>query len=306
MSMMNLKGVVSNLLEARSIKRHRSRVGWRLAPVYTQYLDRCRREAPRKAQPEPAVGEAVETFRRDGITSFRTDGTASAAAAIGKQLEARESRGEPVWSPVNPEGYENYLGDPWIDLPEFEQLFRGDLGDFLTAYFGSPYKILYGTLYRTRYVEGPHGSQLWHSDGGPGICVNVMYYLHDMVPAHGALEAIPWGTSERVFTKEKKLAMRGQLDKYGSDKRDRICRFYESEIDAQYKDAIQQPVGRAGLVVPFLNNTIHRGGYPHPDHTRTAIVFHCYPSHRPTDLDRYRKLGIKKTMPYPKDPALEF
>jgi hypothetical protein len=306
MHISKVKQLVSNLLEIRAIRLHRSRIGWRVAPRYTRYLNRCRREMPMSSNPTPVIADAIGAFARDGIASFWTEESGAIARAIATRLVEREKRGECVWGPVSGDGYENYAGDPWLDFPQFEQLFRGDLGDFLIAYFKCPFKILYGTLYRTRHVDGPRGSQLWHSDSGPGICVNVIYYLHDANPANGALEGVPWDIAYSLFGTEKRLGRNGGLGKFAGDRRDRLCRFYESEIDARYRSSIVRPTGPAGLIVPFLNNTIHRGGYPTPGHTRTALVFHCYPSHRPTDFDRYRTIGIKKTIPYPKDPAAEF
>ena len=305
-NLVNLKRAVSSMLEARAIRLHRSRVGWRIAPRYTRYLERCRRESPLESKAVAPVAAAVETFRKDGITAFQTETSAAVARTMAARMEDRETRGEKVWGPISAEGYETYAGDVWLDFPELEELFRKDLGDFLNGYFKAPFKILYGILYRTRHVEGPHGSQLWHSDSGPGICVNVMYYLHDTTLDNGPLEALPWDVSHRMFRKEKRLVWTGGLERFGKEKRDRLCNFYENEISPQYRSTIRQPFGPVGLVVPFLNNTIHRGGYPAPGYTRTALVFHCYPSHQPTDFARYRQLGVKKTIPYPQDPAATF
>ncbi|MEM9543999.1 MAG: hypothetical protein AAGA60_31510, partial [Cyanobacteria bacterium P01_E01_bin.42] len=56
-------------------------------------------------------------------------------------------------------------------------------------------------------------------------------------------------------------------------------------------------------IVPFRNNTIHRGGYPkQEERIRYVCVFHCYPSSRQTPYERYRKLGIAKTGSYLKQP----
>lgn len=304
---MRLKAQVSRYLAMRSIRRHRSRIGWRRAYVYSDYLARCRREAPADAMPAPAVAKAATAFERDGITSFWTEGTAQVANAIAAAIRARESHGEQVWRADKMiANASNYVGDPWLDHPGLHSLFAGDLGDFLKAAFGTEFKILYGALYRTVNDCTPLGSQLWHSDSGPGICINVMFYLHDTTPAEGPLQALDWETSVEVYEREKAALANGALERYDGDKRDRITAFYSDEIDRTHSDRILQPCGPAGLVVPFLNNTLHRGGFPQPGHTRTALVFHCYPSHRPTDLGRYDRLGIAKSTAYPSDPAAEF
>jgi len=302
-----LKGILSELLEYRSIRRHRSRIGWRDAPRYSRYLARCRREAPVTTKPEDEVAGSLDVFRHDGITSFHTATTGDVAAKMLSSLEAAERVGRQLWKPVDDYGSRVYAGDPWLDFPELERLFQASLGDFLTGYFGSPFKIFYGMMYRSEHMEGSRaGSQLWHSDSGPGICVNVMFYLQDTTPAHSPLEAIPWAQSLSLYRQEKHLMRLQALDKLGNNKRERITRFYTDRIAADDSTLIHQPHGPAGLVVPFLNNTLHRGGYPAKGHSRTAIVFHCYPSHRPVDLAIYRTQGITKTAPYPNDPAEEF
>lgn len=303
--MLSLRRYVSQTLERRAIRLHRSRIGWRQAPAYSHYLTRCQREAPAEGPQSGTIGAAVDNFRREGISSFWTNRTGSVARAVSDRIAQREQAGEVIWKATE-NGYYEYLGDPWIDHPELEQLFEGDLGSFLNAYYRSAFKLLYGSLYRTEYAPSRTGSQLWHSDGGPGICVNVMFYLNDVTPAHGALEGLPWDHALALFQQEKRMSARGQLSSHGGAMRDSICAFYEQAIEARYKNEIRQPIGAAGLVVPFLNNIIHRGGYPAEGLTRTAIVFHCYPSHRPTDLGKYRLKGIRKTMPYPRDPAADF
>jgi hypothetical protein len=302
---MSAKALLSSFLSMRSIRVHRSRVGWRAAPRYSRYIERCRREAPVKVQLDEAIGKAVELFRREGAASFWTERTGQVAKTIAARLAVREAAGEPIWSKSDQKAG-TYLGDPWKDFPEFATLFENELGDFLKSYYGTHFKILYGTLYRTVHDASRVGSQLWHSDGGPGICVNVMFYLHDTTPAHGTLESLGWDSSLKIYEMEKAAERRGDLAKYPGDRRDKLCAFYGDVIEKSYKDKISQPDGKAGLVVPFLNNTLHRGGYPDSGITRTAIVFHCYPSHRPTNLDRYRESGISKTVPYPQDPAAEF
>jgi len=62
----------------------------------------------------------------------------------------------------------------------------------------------------------------------------------------------------------------------------------------------------AGLLVPFRNNILHKGGYPEAGRVRYVCVFHLYPSVTATPFERYRKVGIAKVASYPKDPAADF
>lgn len=220
------------------------------------------------------------------------------------ELRVAELAGKRVWGQTDDYGSQKYLGDPWINFPSLEDLFRDDLGTFLSAYFCTSFKIFYGLLYRSvAQSRLAVGSQLWHSDGGPGTCVNVMFYPEDTNASNGPLEVLPWPDSLRVFEMEKRLGRLGILDIASRDVR---SGFYADQIEKNYHGKTLRPSGPAGLVVPFLNNTIHRGGLPHPGHSRIAFVFHCYPSHRPVDFGRYRATGIGKSAPYPNDPAKEF
>jgi hypothetical protein len=218
----------------------------------------------------------IDTGDREGPSgpqahsSFWSDRTAAIADAISAKLKTAEAT-RSIWK-GNGDGYDTYQGDAWRDFPEFEELFTGELGDLLDGYFGSGFKIFRNAIYRTEHTPERTGSQLWHSDGGPGTCLNVMFYLHDVTPAHGALETLPWRRSMQVFRKELWQTATGKLDVKSARKRDNICCLYADEIAKNHLAEIAQPVGKRGLIVPFINNTIHRGGYPAAGLTRTAII----------------------------------
>jgi hypothetical protein len=137
-----------------------------------------------------------------------------------------------------------------------------------------------------------------------------MFYLHPTGEGSGALEALPWDASLAIYERERRaLRSARQALPPGSTKteiRELISDFYERVIAEEYADRVKRPVGPAGLVIPFLNNNLHRGGYPAKGRARYAVVFHCYPSDRPADFARYRREGIRKTASYPKDPAAAF
>lgn len=311
-SVRNARSLVGVQLTKHSLKKHRSRVGWRVAPKYSKYLKDCQHAYDGVLPDVAALGNAVADFAANGVTSFWTPETGAIASAMLARLQEREAAGEAVWA----NGTDGVYGhgtrrDPWRDFPELKELFDGPLGSFLTNSFRSHYKILYGTLYKSVGKETPRtASQRWHSDSGPGICINVMFYLNDTNPGSGALEALPWDLAYGIFREEFDLMRRTvraeQPDASKETLLDYMTAYYDDVIERSYRDKVRQHTGPAGLVVPFLNNTLHRGGYPNPGQSRYAIVFHCYPSHRPTDLDRYDSQGILKTVPYPQDPAEDF
>lgn len=298
---------IGDWLAARSLERHRSHIGWRTAGQYTAYLERCRREAPMPMPADPATAGAIAAFERDGVTSLCWPGSTEAARLISCRIADLEAAGTASWDEISEFGDRSWNGDVWLDFPELESLFRGSLGDFLTGYFRAPFKLLYGKLYRSTHANAERrGSQLWHTDSGPGICINVMFYLHAVTPQHDALEVLPWPKSLPILQQRRAAIRSGAFARPGLTRRQQVDAYYARRIADDCTADLIQPTGPAGLIVPFLNNTLHRGGYPEPALERTAMVFHCYPSHRPLDLERYRERGLRKGIPFPQDPAMEF
>ena len=300
---------IADRLFINALVRHRSRMGRIDAPRYTKHWQDCRKAM---ADPLPPAGElapAIAAFARDGVTSFHTAETGAIAAAISARLAEREAAGETVWQDDPDEiGNNRYAGDTWRDFPELENLFRGPLGTFLEHHFGCHFRIWFALLYRnTPKKDVRVGSQRWHSDAGPGSCVNVLFYLDDTAPENGPLEALPWPQALEIFRGERAaLRAAGGPRETGGDRNGALYDHYARVIAERYAGNVVQPYGPAGLVVPFLNNTIHRGGFPALGHRRTAMVFHCYPGAVPTPFALYRERGLAKPSSYPKDPTQSF
>jgi hypothetical protein len=306
-----LRNHVSDWLQMRAIRRHGSRVGRKIAGTYTAYWNKARRECPRPMPADATLRDAVSDFSEDRIASFATTQSQLVSKSIAMRLDEREAAGDAVWvAPKDPTASNvNYAGDLWRDFPEIRTYVEQVIGPFLEGYFGAGFKIFYATMYKSFNVDtGPKYSALWHSDGGPGTCVNIMLYIDDTAPCNGALQLMRWSDTLAIFSKERS-EMRRRMDIASNKtraKRDVLCEWYDEEITERYSGRIVQPTGEAGLTIAFSNNTIHRGGFAEPGQQRRAIIFHCYPSHKPTDLSRYEKLGVAKQGAYPKDPAMEF
>jgi hypothetical protein len=308
-----VKSQIGDWLQMRAIRKHGSRVGWRIAGQYTAYWTRARKLCPRLMPGDPVLRRAVEDFARDRVASFHTPQAEALARQIAQRLDAREASGDDLWDkPTATNSNVNYAGNLWKDFPELKTYLSESLGPFLEGYFGCAYKIFYATMYKSFYVsDGPKNSALWHSDSGPGSCVNSMLYIDDTVPADGAIQVLRWGDAVEIFNDERP-AMRRKREILGAQavealgRRNMLCAWYAERIAADYADRIAQPTGRAGLTAAFANNTIHRGGFPEPGHRRRVVIFHCYPSHKPTNWSRYDERGIAKVESYPKDPAAEF
>lgn len=292
-----------------SIKKNRSRLDPDQACQYTEYLKTCQQAFQEPLNLLPSITEPVNEFNEKGFTSWWDEDNHQLAQAMLDKIRQEEQSGQPVWDESG-----RYLGDLYKRFPEIEQLFQKSLGQFLRGVYRAQYKIFYGLLYKSeRKAEAPSGSQLWHADGGPGTCINAMFVLNDLAREDGAIELLPWSFTEKIFSKERpevpsRIEAAQKKDPSMSRLAQRKIRtdFFRQQIEAYCKDRIEQPVGRAGLIIPFRNNVLHKGGFPEEGRVRYACVFHVYPSHKPTDWQRYRTRGVPKTGPYPEDPSSDF
>ena len=309
---------INTRLNIRALERHRSRLGWRSAPKYSNYWRECKNSFAEDFKPQLLGFEYQQAeLKEEGITSFVTESTQELAEKILDKIRNLENHGSEIW--VNQgntrSAHQTYRGDCWLDFPEIELFFRNDIGNFLRGFFECDFKIFYTSMFKSQGFEDDKaiGSQLWHSDGGPGSCIIVGIYLNETSQNSGCLEAINWQNSMSIFREEKDslniltqkyLKQNSKTKKSLSreQRREILCNFYEDEIQNFYKNAIKKPFGKPGLVVPFSNNNIHRGGFPSPGHERYIILTHVYPSKGPTPFSRYREFGLKKTQGYPLDP----
>jgi hypothetical protein len=314
-----LKNAISDWLFLRTLRVHGSRLGWRDAGKYSDYLRQARRQWLEPRKPRPEIARAIDDYAKNRFASFSAPESVQVASAIAAKIDARMRNGENVWKSVTDDGStEEYIGRILDDFPDLQTLIEGPLGEFLEGHFESYFKLFYAKLYRSKNrIGGPTGSSLWHSDGGPGTCVNVMFYIDDTAPENGPLEVLPWLRSMRVFASER-AQMRLRLPRESNkrlssgERREARCVYYGERIAAMVDADIAQPTGRAGLIVPFSNNTIHRGGHPHAGYTRRAIVIHCYPAATPLVWNSLKARGLSKfdnlgkSYGFPQDPAEMF
>lgn len=304
-----LKDTVGDYLSLRSIEKHRSRLGWRQAYRYSNYLDHCRQGFTERVESLPEVQKAVQDFQAKNVASFWTQENQQLAQSIFRKIQDEERAGLEIW---NERG--QYVKEIYTTFPEIEQLFKRSLESFLKEIFKANFKIFYGMLYKSERRRGdPAGSELWHADGGPGTCIIVMFYLKDVEKEDGALECLPWDYSLATYRGERAV-FRKSLEQVAKNKKELSreevrkikCDYFEEVIGRFYGKFVEQPTGPAGLVAAFGNNILHKGGYPAAGRARYVCLFHCYPADQPTPFERYRKHGIKKVESYPKDPAADF
>jgi len=297
-----IRNSIADFLWINSIRSHKSRLGRTLAPRYSSYLSKAQKTF--EVDVDINSKKRGEDFRRDGWCSFADSYSASLAYSLLSKIQSEENAGVPIWG-LN-DRYVN--GNLYQKFPEIENFFKGSIGEFLKAAYGSNFKIFSGVCYRSEYsVHGPTGSQLWHADGGPGTCINLMWYLSPATLENGAMECLSWCDSFQIFKKERSNSWRVNLEILDSlERRDLISKYYLNEINKNYLLKINQPTGDKGLVLAFRNNLIHKGGHPLTSSQRRYVcVFHIYPSVEPTPWDLYRTRGLISGESYPADPSFD-
>ncbi|MEM9544011.1 MAG: hypothetical protein AAGA60_31570, partial [Cyanobacteria bacterium P01_E01_bin.42] len=181
-----------------SIKKHKTPNALFYGSVYTDYLEECRKVFQEQNNFDSKMLKAALDFEKNGFTSFWTQENHEIACSILNKIVQEEREQKSIW---NEQG--KYCDELYTKFPEIERLFQGCLGQFLRSAYRSNFKILHGSLLRSeRILDYPTGSQLWHSDGGPGTCVNIMFYLKDVKVEDGALECLPWKHSLNIYKKD--------------------------------------------------------------------------------------------------------
>ena len=293
-----IRDAISDRLWLRAVRKHKSRLGRKAAPKFTDYLNHCRQRNPVDPTDNPDILAAARSFDEAGVSSVQTEQSHQLAQSLLRKIKDEE-RGSQIW---DSEGrYAN--GDIFGKFEEIEEVLRGDAGDFIRAIYGANFKIFYGVLYRSvRDHDVPEGSQLWHADGGPGTCINFMYCLSPISAKNGSMECLPWSQSVDIYVRER-ATLRAKSSGQHDGERDARAAYYRNEIEQHFNEYIVQPECGPGLLYAFRNNCIHKGGFVQPGEERYVIVFHIYPSLEPTPFEEYRGEGIGKRAANPNDPA---
>ncbi len=301
-----LRNKVSEYLWLHALETHGSRMGRIDAPPFTRYLAQARARFSGSGDLPPELeGKAVEFLERS-FASFWTPTLGALASEMLAVVRAEEAvRGAALWnSDMRYTG-----GELYTKFPQIEEMLRHAVVPFVERVYSAHCKVFYGLMYKSeRRADMRRDSQIWHSDGGPGTCINVMFTLVDTSAENGAMECLPWQDSLAIFRDERSAITRmGAIDVPSDlppNERINYVRdaYYGRRIEADFKSRAVHVTGRAGTVIAFRNNILHRGGFVQPGHVRYACVLHLYPSIHPMRYALYRQHGIAKSRGLPKSP----
>lgn len=281
-----------------SVRETHSRLNPPEARAYAAAHARARAAyAARSGGKTPYPAQSEEYAAKD-YTSLRTPASTALLSALGERVKAAHARGDKVFGPDAAPllGAECYAA-----FPEVDALLRGDLGDFLRAIFRSEFKVSHAHFGRKR--GGVEMRKIWHSDSGPGTCLNVFCYMSDATPDYAPTTLLPWAPSAEIFAEEKAymrdLAARapGRLAEK-SARQDALDEFYGRRIRERFPGIVEMPGGGAGTMVAFNNNVLHWAGLPEPGRQRLTLNMRVYPCVEPPDFERYARDGFARKLPY--------
>ncbi len=261
-------------------------------------------------KPTAEIKDAVERYHHDGYFAFANADTEQLAISVAAKLASAPDN----WGDIDPQyGSRYYRSDIYQAFPECASLFQGITGDIIRGCLGCHFKIFFGVMFQSEHsADKPSGSQLWHSDGGPGTVLNFFFHISPVGEFNGGTEILPWPDTVKVYTsirREVAQMEREQAKKLDCGERAQLREkqvdLWTKTIDSRYADkTVKLAHPQPGLVAGFRNNILHRGGFvPDLNAERIVWMIHIYPSDKPTPFDQYAKSGVRKRAPVLHDPA---
>tara|TARA_E500000331_G_scaffold306663_1_gene311114 strand:+ start:129 stop:1088 length:960 start_codon:yes stop_codon:yes gene_type:complete len=227
-------------------------------------------------------------FNKNGFTTFTNINIEKKCTEIFNKLKKNNN----YW------GKNKKLKYPPSDIfrDELISIFNSGVDQFIKNSFKSDYYIFYHILYksnRSSKLEIPEGSELWHADGGPGICMNLMICHTPINKSNGAMKIINWHDSKKLLSKlffENKKLLRNKNIIFPKDIEKRLflrqlkCEILKKQIENNSIKFYQPKSNKPGTIFAFRNNCVHAGGFTELGYERIVSVMHIYPSIRKTSL----------------------
>lgn len=180
------------------------------------------------------------------------------------------------YKPGGLESFVTHVRESMRLVPHMTDVLTPEIVGILHGAFGSLFKVYFGTIYRTHVTErAPTKSWLWHSDNHPGPRLKIMAYLTDATAETGALRIIPRPATRELFSR----GFRDRTD----------VAAFEDVLQDDSKHIVLE--GRAGTVIVFDNNMIHKATAPVTGY-RDVVMLQVLPSvipwkqHLETSFDR--------------------
>ena len=248
------------------------------------------------------LDQNANEFLENGATLIQNKVTETVGKSISNKVDIKKKN--KLWKKI--EDYNSiYLKtDVLKTFPELENLLIEVIEPVLNRIYKSNYKIFFAVMFRSiPFLNRPIGSQLWHSDGAPGTCINVMFYPNGVEKNQGAMEFITWQNSKKLLLDcNKHIRNNFSNEHYNKeDIRNEKANFYKKSISKSNIE-IKQPTSKKGAVLLFRNNCIHKGGFPKTNYERLSIIMNVYPHCDKPNYEYWFKNGRTKQRNLPLSP----
>ena len=247
-------------------------------------------------------------FHGKGYSTFTNTNIEKECKKILKKLELHKK----PWDSNNifiESATDNYRG-------ELINIFKNGVDEFIKSTFQSDYYIFYHILYKSERLSKeivPQGSELWHADGGPGICMNLMICHSPIDELNGSMKIIPWRKSKKLLSQltfqfnqllSNNLYLREKSNNDRLYSRSIKCEILRERIKRNLIKFYQPISKRSGTIFAFRNNCVHSGGFAEIGSKRIVCVLHIYPSKIQSTLEEKFEGNHQKKQPLPKINAL--
>ena len=228
----------------------------------------------------------IQEFKSKGFTSFNSKISNTLINNVDKYIKSK-----------NFDENINLINE----FPILKQIFNHEIEPIIEGIYDSYFYIFYGIISKKiGDADMPKGSQLWHTDGGPGTCINLMIVTSELQKENGALELLAFNESKEILIKMNRELNSKHFYNLNREKRRELKAIWiQNEINNLDISKIHQPTGKPGKVIIFRNNLIHKGGFCQKGKYRNAFIFHLYPANKKLDWDKLKKIGIQKKNPIP-------
>lgn len=236
----------------------------------------------------PEVDTAVRMINVDGLCTLGVVDCSGLSRDVIEAMHQMGSQGTGTSTTLE-RACSGDFAEPIMDILDY-------VSPSICGYFGSwfqPYCIsIQWNLPGEAVAESSFG---WHIDDNPAQIMKVFVYLNDVTAATGAFRAFPRAHSRSLLKmgfkswKPSQRILNGPL---------------VNDYMATNPDALRVLEGRAGTVLMFDNNLVHKATPPESGE-RFVIQIVVYPSHEPMDAEQVFKALTRPILSdYPKNPAV--